>query len=131
MFINVFSAFVAAIFIGAGVIVWDAASTMDEKIDDAKSDISKQQNSITGTQNVLKVELSSLKTKVEILENNVREMQSQLSSMSKISATQKGEGDANWQNFPKSTLDSSVKSKELEAQNLNHLDKLLEEYKLK
>ncbi|MEM6405276.1 MAG: hypothetical protein AAF669_01585 [Pseudomonadota bacterium] len=131
---NVVSAFIAALFVGAGVIVWDAASTMDQKIEKAKSELHRQQNSITGTQEILRKELSLLEAKTKILEEENRITQKQLSRANKIlSEHHKMQNkDKGWkQHFLEPEPKSPIDLNELENKNLDRLDKLLEQYRLK
>jgi hypothetical protein len=69
---NALSALVATVFVGAAVIVWNAATTIDEKIEDANS-------GMKATQESLIPEVVDIKAKVYEIEN-------QLKSINKILA---------------------------------------------
>ena len=131
---NVISTVVATLFVGAGIIVWDAASTMDQKINQAKSDLHEQQNSITGTQEILKKELASLKASVEILEDRQKVIQTRLFEANKIilEHTKKKDNKKNLSTyFYAMPSELPMDLNELENKNLDRLDKLLEQYRLK
>jgi hypothetical protein len=74
---NALSALVAATFVGAAVIVWNAATSIDTRIEDANSDIMSQQAAITATQKTIIPELAGIRKKMEDVEG-------QLKSISKI-----------------------------------------------
>jgi len=69
---NALSALVATVFVGAAVIVWNAATTVDERIEDANA-------SMRATQESLIPEVAEVKAKVYEIEN-------QLKSLNKILA---------------------------------------------
>jgi len=61
---NAVSTFIAAIFIGAGTIVWNASNSIDKKINEAFSEIEKQQAKLEATQKVLIDEIIFLKKEI-------------------------------------------------------------------
>lgn len=127
---NALSTFIAATFIGAGIIVWNAASTMDHKINDAKGELNRQQSSISGTQEVLKKELSALKTDMEILQRQIGQIQTQLAEANAAILPSIKKDNPDWQGFTKPEQPTQLESSDLELKNLDRLDSLLQQYKL-
>ena len=76
---NALSTLVAAVFVGAAVIVWSAATSIDERIQLANKDITKQQASIKATQEIIVPELTGIKVQIE-------QIDSQLKSINKLLA---------------------------------------------
>ena len=62
---NALSALVATVFVGAAVIVWNAATTIDERIENASA-------GMKATQESLIPELADVKTKVYDIENQLK-----------------------------------------------------------
>ncbi len=69
---NALSALVATVFVGAAVIVWNAATTIDERIEDASS-------GLRATQESLIPEVADVRTKVYEIENQLRSLNKILS----------------------------------------------------
>ena len=62
---NALSTLVAAVFVGAAVIVWTAANSIDDKIKVANDDIIKQQAALKATQEVLGRKITDIKSNTE------------------------------------------------------------------
>lgn len=83
---NALSALVATVFVGAAVIVWNAATSIDTRIENANLDIKKQQgsiqeqqvsineqqSSIQAAQKILVPEVAAIRTKVDDIENQLK-----------------------------------------------------------
>ena len=76
---NALSTLVAAVFVGAAVIVWNAATSVDKKISLANKDILNQQAALKATQETIVPKLVAIKYQVGEIEN-------QLKSLNKILA---------------------------------------------
>ncbi len=76
---NALSTLVAAVFVGAAVIVWNAATSVDEKISLANKNTLNQQAAIQATQKTIVPKLVTIEYKIEEIEN-------QLKSINKILA---------------------------------------------
>ena len=76
---NALSTLVAAVFVGAAVIVWNAATSVDKKISLANKDILNQQAALKATQETIVPKLVAIKFQVGEIEN-------QLKSLNKILA---------------------------------------------
>ena len=76
---NALSTLVAAVFVGAAVIVWNAATSVDERISLANKDILNQQAALKATQETIVPKLVAIKYQIGEIEN-------QLKSMNKILA---------------------------------------------
>lgn len=76
---NALSALVAATFVGAAAIVWNAATSIDQRIDIAKDDLLTQQTALKATQETIVPELAAISRKMALVE-------SQLQSINKILA---------------------------------------------
>ena len=55
---NALSTLVAAVFVGAAVIVWNAATSIDDRIQVANEGLIQQQTSIKATQDIIVPELA-------------------------------------------------------------------------
>ena len=64
---NALSALVATVFVGAAVIVWNAATTIDERIENANS-------GLRATQESLIPEVAEVKAKVYDIENQLKSL---------------------------------------------------------
>jgi hypothetical protein len=62
---NALSALVAAVFVGAAAIVWNAATSIDDRIKIANDDIIKQQAALKATQEIIGKRLTEIVTKAE------------------------------------------------------------------
>ncbi len=69
---NALSALVATVFVGAAVIVWNAATTIDERIEDSNA-------GMRATQESLIPKLADVRTKVYEIENQLRSLNKILS----------------------------------------------------
>jgi hypothetical protein len=69
---NALSALVATVFVGAAVIVWNAATTIDQRIEEANS-------GLRATQESLIPEVADVRTKVYEIENQLRSLNKILS----------------------------------------------------
>lgn len=76
---NALSALVATVFVGAAVIVWNEATSIDKKIEAANGEIQTQQIKLEATQTTVVEEIAGLKQRIKILE-------SQAKSLSKVLA---------------------------------------------
>ncbi len=76
---NALSTLVAAVFVGAAAIVWNAATSVDNKISLANKDILNQQAALTATQKTIVPKLVAIKSQI-------KDIQNQLKSMNKILA---------------------------------------------
>lgn len=76
---NALSALVATVFVGAAVIVWNAATSIDERIEKANENIKEQQDSMKATQD-------TLVPKIVDIDSRVHSNDSQLKSIIKILA---------------------------------------------
>lgn len=79
---NAVSTLVAAVFIGAAVIVWNAATTMDTKIQSASGRLKSSQIELKGTQDILLREVSDLQAKITVLENRLSDLTQKLATAS-------------------------------------------------
>ena len=71
---NALSALVATVFVGAAIIVWNAATSIDTRIEEANAGIKKQQSSIKATQETLIPEVSDIKRKVYDIESQLKSL---------------------------------------------------------
>lgn len=69
---NALSALVATVFVGAAVIVWNAATSIDDKINRANQDIKEQQGSMMATHKTLIPEVADIKTKMYDIESQLK-----------------------------------------------------------
>lgn len=76
---NALSTLVAAVFVGAAAIVWNAANSVDDRIQNANEGILNQQAAIQATQDTIVPELTRLRSKLDDIE-------AQLKSLNKILA---------------------------------------------
>ena len=76
---NALSALVAAVFVGAAAIVWQAATSVDDRINDANKDIIKQQSALKATQETIVPELTGVKSAIEELRAEIRSLNKLLS----------------------------------------------------
>ena len=76
---NALSTLVAAVFVGAAAIVWNAATSVDERISLANRDILNQQAALKATQ-------ETIVPKLVAIEYQMGEIENQLKSMNKILA---------------------------------------------
>ncbi len=76
---NALSALVAAVFVGAAAIVWQAATSVDDRINDANKDIIKQQSALKATQETIVPELTGVKGAIEELRAEIRSLNKLLS----------------------------------------------------
>ena len=66
---NALSALVATVFIGAAAIVWKQATSIDQKIEEAKGSIRGQQVKLEATQTTVVDEIAELKNRIKTLES--------------------------------------------------------------
>jgi septal ring factor EnvC (AmiA/AmiB activator) len=76
---NALSTLVAAVFVGAAAIVWHAATSVDERINEANKDIIKQQSALKATQETIVPELTNMKSIIEELRAEIRSLNKLLS----------------------------------------------------
>ncbi len=69
---NALSALVATVFVGAAIIVWNAATSIDTRIEEANAGIKEQQGSIKATQETLIPEVADIRMKVYDIENQLK-----------------------------------------------------------
>jgi hypothetical protein len=69
---NALSALVATVFVGAAVIVWNAATSIDIRIEEANAGMKEQQSSIKATQETLIPEVADIRMKVYDIENQLK-----------------------------------------------------------
>ena len=74
---NAVSMLVATVFVGAAVIVWTAATTIDEKINDATANIK-------ATQGDLKAQYVTMTEEIASLHGRIEELRSQLESYDEV-----------------------------------------------
>ena len=77
---NALSTLVAAVFVGAAAIVWQAATSVDDRINEANRDIIKQQSALKATQETIVPELASMKSTIEDLRAEIRSLNKLLSA---------------------------------------------------
>ena len=78
---NSLSALVAAVFVGAAAIVWNAATSIDQRIENANEDILEQQTELKATQDVLKPEITEIRIRVSGIEDQLRSLNKILSEI--------------------------------------------------
>lgn len=66
---NALSALVATVFIGAAAIVWKQATSIDQKIEEAKGSIRGQQVKLEATQTTVVEEIAELRNRIKSLES--------------------------------------------------------------
>jgi uncharacterized protein YlxW (UPF0749 family) len=71
---NALSTLVAAVFVGAAAIVWQAATSVDDRIKEANHDIVQQQTALKATQETIVPELTSMKRAIEDLQAEIRSL---------------------------------------------------------
>ena len=71
---NALSALVAAVFVGAAAIVWHAATTVDDRINEANKYILEQQAALMATQETIVPELADMKSKIQDLRAEIRSL---------------------------------------------------------
>ena len=69
---NALSALVATVFVGAAIIVWNAATSIDTRIEEANAGIKEQQGSIKATQETLIPEVADIRMKLYDIENQLK-----------------------------------------------------------
>lgn len=69
---NALSALVATVFVGAAIIVWNAATSIDTRIEEANASIKEQQGSIKATQETLIPEVADIRMKLYDIENQLK-----------------------------------------------------------
>ncbi len=77
---NAVSTLVAAVFVGAAVIVWNAATTIDTRIEIATNDIKENQGTLQNTQGDLRASQKTLTDEIASLHAEIRRLKSQLDS---------------------------------------------------
>lgn len=81
---NAVSTLVAAVFVGAAVIVWNAATTIDAKIGTATTDIKINQGELENTQQNLEASQKTLTEELASLRTETRILRSRLDSYDEI-----------------------------------------------
>lgn len=84
---NAVSTLVAAVFVGAAIIVWDAATTIDTKIEAATNNIGKTQGKLDMTQQDLQASQKTMADEIASLHVEIKKLSSQLSSHEEILRT--------------------------------------------
>ena len=81
---NAVSTLVAAVFIGAAVIVWNAATTIDSRIEIATDNIKKNQGTLQNTQGDLQASQKTLTDEIASLHAEIIKLRSQLDSHDEV-----------------------------------------------
>ncbi len=81
---NAISTLVAAVFVGAAIIVWTAATTIDEKISTATEDIKTAQGTLLNTQQNLQASQKTMTEEIASLYADIRKLRSQLDSHDEV-----------------------------------------------
>lgn len=84
---NALSTLVAAVFVGAAVIVWNAANSIDERVQLANKDILKQQAAMSATQKTIVPELTNIKGEMEEIGKQVKSIIEILSKSESLKGT--------------------------------------------
>lgn len=84
---NSLSLLVGSVFVGAGIIVWNAATTMDERIDEANNGIESSQEALIGTTDILITDLADLRTEVDALMVQIEGLRKVLAEAQSIAST--------------------------------------------
>lgn len=71
---NALSALVAAVFIGAAAIVWNAATSIDQRISEANQGILSQQAAIQAAQDTFVPEFAEIKATIASIEVQLRSL---------------------------------------------------------
>ena len=74
VFTNAISALVATVFVGAAAIVWNEATSVDARIEEANVEIVRQQTLIKATQDTIVPELTGMKNTIEDLRAEIRSL---------------------------------------------------------
>jgi len=107
---NALSALVATIFVGAAAIVWNAATTIDDKVKKATDSIIDTQTGLTAAQQTTAGEIADLKAEI-------RKLQAQISSLSKVVRNPKVAGSAkSLSAYPLVLKEFKIDPKKLEQQ---------------
>jgi peptidoglycan hydrolase CwlO-like protein len=75
---NAVSLLVGSVFLGAAYVVWDAATTMDDRIERANDGLSMSQDALAGTQQILTAEVTDLKAEVGSLTDQLDKLRGAL-----------------------------------------------------
>lgn len=92
---NAVSTLVAAVFVGAALIVWKSATTIDQQVEDATDNIKREQEKLRNTQIELEAARKSLQEKLASVEARMEVLNGQLDShdaaIEKLATSSSGE----------------------------------------
>ena len=120
---NAVSTLVAAVFLGAAWIVWNAATTMDQKIESANKELITSQDDLQATQRTLTGEFADLRSEIQALQVDLAQLRS---SVSDISKNKKVSVPAR-----KPVVLPKVKLEELKRKEVDRIQRQIESYKLR
>jgi len=119
---NALSALVATVFVGAAVIVWNAATSIDTKVETATASIIETQVNLAAAQKTASGEISKLKAEIN-------KLQEQIAHLNDIPAAPKNASAA--KSAPELAFDPSkafaIDAKKLEEQKVVDYKKFLEQ----